>query len=76
MLSKFTIAWIVWVVWFVVWETWALLDPAPDDTLTEHIRPLIHGSSFGWFLGSAFALWLVWHFLVEGEGGLHRWFGG
>lgn len=61
----YTTAWIAWGVWFFVVEGLALIDADRDDTLTEHVRPIVQATSFGWFLAAGLLAWLIWHFLVE-----------
>lgn len=73
-LDKFTIAWIIWLAWFLFWETWALIErntgavPIEKETFSDHIWFLRNlDNSFITFMLTAFLLWLVYHFLVEGR---------
>lgn len=61
-----TWAWIVWIAWFFLVETWALITPAPLDTLTAHLRPLFVSHPLTWYLALGLWLWIGQHFLVEG----------
>lgn len=63
----YTICYILSGLFFLVPEILALIDKDPGDTLTEHLRPLIQGSSFLWFMAGGFLIWLLWHFLLEGR---------
>lgn len=71
--DKFTWAWVIWIVWFLVWEVWALIERARNpqeagETLSEHIWWLRNvGGSFAYFMVGALALWLAYHFIVEGR---------
>jgi hypothetical protein len=68
--DKFTWAWVFWLVWFFVWETWALVDrKAGGETFSEHVWALRNGGgSFAWFMVAAIAIWLAYHFIIEGWG--------
>lgn len=65
-LDPITWAWIFWIAWFLVFETWAILTPAPLDTLTAHLRPVFANHPLAWFLTFGLWLWVGFHFLVEG----------
>jgi len=66
--EAYTIGWIVWVLYFLVLEGLALADPDRHDTFSEYVWSLRnHGGSFAVFMVSALALWLAFHFIVEGR---------
>lgn len=71
----YTYAFVFGALWLLGWEILALLDPGEDDTITEHVRPIIQSNSFWAFMLAGFSLWFLWHFYVEGERGLGRFFG-
>lgn len=52
--------WLAWALAFVVLETIAMLNKAPNDTLTQTIVSYVPG----WALFSAIG-WGLWHFAVS-----------
>jgi hypothetical protein len=36
-MSAWTYGWILWILWFCTQEGVALVNPEPDDTLSEHV---------------------------------------
>lgn len=63
----YTTGWVVWVLGFAVLETLALLDTDYGDTLTEHVRPLVHQNAvLGWLMIVGLA-WLAIHIVVQGR---------
>ena len=63
----YTWAWIIWIGWFFVWEFLALMDRDFGDTFTEHSRPIVQATSFGWFISAGALSWVLYHFLFEGR---------
>ena len=62
----FTIAWIVWIVAFFIIEAWAIWGPAPDATLSNHIRQFFKSNP--WWIqigGWAVMVWLTLHFMLD-----------
>jgi hypothetical protein len=69
-MSGYTIAWLLWIAMFFVIEVPAIVDKAPGDTLTEHVRRWFstRGMSWQWRLRrlalAVFLLWLPLHFFL------------
>lgn len=64
-LLAYRISYIVGALLLLVAELLAVVDPGQGDTITEHVRPVVRSSSFGWFLAAGLLFWLTYHFLWE-----------
>lgn len=67
-MTLFTKLWILWIAAGIALEIAALVRPAKGDTLSEHAWHLYQGplGQFFTFMGTAFLVWLAWHFAIKG----------
>ena len=65
----FSKAWALWLLAFIVIEGLALLRPAKDDTLSEHVWSWLSGGPARYILLGGFLIWLIVHFLGKGKWG-------
>lgn len=61
----FPLVWLAWLGWFGYWEAKSILDAAPGDSFTEHVRWLF-AQDPRWQVAVAILLaWLPYHFFIE-----------
>ena len=72
-MSTWTRFWIAWLLIGVTAEIYAIIQPAPGDTISEQVwalRDRLRGSSafsLILFLTAGLAAWAIYHFAYEGR---------